>query len=177
MKGIVKVKMVLAVFSMIYIFFAGVDAFKWKTVHAQHTDVFNLYQDKVPGKEERMKNVKPDAPEAEWIKVEDNYKYEVSVEKSKYEAKDLTMADIELWEITDKSPFEWHQVDYYLEGEIRETHTRTFGKQKCDRVRKGTLFWLKDGKKCVYWTKWTTWDCRPEGDRDTETYIYPDDKP
>ena len=95
MKGIVKVKMVLAVFSMIYIFFAGVDAFKWKTAYAQHTDVFNLYQDKVPGKEERMKNVKPDAPEAEWVKVEDNYKYEVSVEKSKYEAKGLTMADRE----------------------------------------------------------------------------------
>ena len=86
-------------------------SFKGKTVYAQHTDVFNLYQDKVPGKEERMRHVKPDAPEAEWIKVEDNYKYEVSVEKSKYEAKDLTMADIELWEITDKSPFEWHQVD------------------------------------------------------------------
>ncbi|MDP6433463.1 MAG: hypothetical protein QGI15_03990, partial [Candidatus Scalindua sp.] len=110
-------------------------------------------------------------------KVEDNYKYEVSVEKNKYEAKDLTMADIELWEITDKSPFEWHQIDYYLESEIKEIHTRTFGKQKCDRMRKGSLFWLKDGKKCVYWTKWTTWDCRPEGERDTATYIYPDDKP
>ena len=177
MKGIVKVKIVLAVFFIINGFFAGVGIFKMKTVQAQHTDVFNLYQDKVPGKDERMKQVKPDAPEVKWVVVENNYKYEVSVEKSKYEAKDLMMEDIELWEITDKSPFEWHQVDYYLEGEIREIHTRTFGKQKCDRVRKGTLFWLKDGKKCVYWTKWSTWDCRPEGERDTATYIYPDDKP
>ncbi|MFQ5788545.1 MAG: hypothetical protein ACE5H1_11270 [Thermodesulfobacteriota bacterium] len=171
MKGIVKVKIVLAAFFIIYIFFAGVDGFKWKTVHAQHIDVFNLDKSELPRK------VQPSAPEAEWIAVEDHIRYEVVVDKSKYEAKDLTMADIELWEITDKSPFEWHQVDYYIEGEIREINTRTFGKQKCDRVRKGTLFWLKDGKKCVYWTKWTTWDCRPDGERDTATYIYPDDKP
>ncbi len=76
------------------------------------------------------------------------------------------MEDIELWEIVDKSPFEWHQVDYYLESEIMEVNTRTFGKQKCERVRKGTLFWLKDGKKCVFWTRWSVWDCRPEEERD-----------
>ena len=171
MKGIVKVKIVLTAFFAIYIFFASVDGFKWKTVHAQHTDVFNLDKDELP------RRVKPDAPESEWIVVDDHITYKVVVEKSKYDAKDLTMADIELWEITDKAPFEWHQVDYYVEGEIKEMHTRTFGKQKCDRVRKGTVFWLKDGKKCVYWTKWTTWDCRPEGARETETYIYPDEKP
>jgi hypothetical protein len=171
MKGIVKVKIALTVFIIINVFFVGVDGFKWKTVYAQHTDVFNLDKDELP------RRVKPDAPESEWIVVDDHITYKVVVEKSKYDAKDLTMADIELWEITDKAPFEWHQVDYYVEGEIKEMHTRTFGKQKCDRVRKGTVFWLKDGKKCVYWTKWTTWDCRPEGDRDTETYIYPDDKP
>jgi hypothetical protein len=173
MKGIVKVKIALAVF----VYFACIDGSMWKTTHAQHTDVFNLYIDKGPQKDDIVKDVKPDAPEAEWITVEDHFAYKVSVEKNKFEAKNLTMADIELWEITDKSPFEWHQVDYYIEGEIREMHTRTFGKQKCDRVRKGTLFWLKDGKKCVYWTKWSTWDCRPEGERDTATYIYPDDKP
>ena len=177
MKGIVKVKIALAVFFTINVFFAGIDSFKMKMVHAQHTDVFNLYLDKGPKEDDGLGVVKPDAPEAEWITVEDHFAYKVSVEKSKYDAKDLTMADIELWEIVDKSPFEWHQVDYYIEGEIKETHTRTFGKQKCDRVRKGTLFWLKDGKKCVYWTKWTTWDCRPEGERDTATYIYPDEKP
>jgi hypothetical protein len=171
MKGLVKVKIALTAFFIINFFFVGVEGFKWKTVCAQHTDVFNLDKDELP------RRVKPDAPESEWIVVDDHITYKVVVEKSKYDAKDLTMADIELWEITDKAPFEWHQVDYYVEGEIKETHTRTFGKQKCDRVRKGTVFWLKDGKKCVYWTKWTTWDCRPEGARETETYIYPDDKP
>ena len=167
MKGIMKVKIALAVF----VYFACVDGSMWKIIHAQHTDVFNLYQDKVPGKDERMETVKPDAPEAEWIDVENHFTYKVSVEKSKYEAKDLTMADIELWEIVDKSPFEWHQVDYYLEGDIKEIHTRTFGKQNCIRERKGSLFWLKDGRKCVYWTPWSTWDCRPEAER--ETAIYP----
>ncbi|MGR3304473.1 MAG: hypothetical protein ACUZ8I_18510 [Candidatus Scalindua sp.] len=171
MKGVIKVKIVLTVFFIINFFFAGVDGFKWKTACAQHTDVFNLDKDELP------RRVKPDAPESEWIVVDDHITYKVVVEKSKYDAKDLTMADIELWEITDKAPFEWHQVDYYVEGEIKEMHTRTFGKQKCDRVRKGTVFWLKDGKKCVYWTKWTTWDCRPEGARETATYIYPDEKP
>lgn len=171
MKGVIKVKIVLTAFFIINIFFVGVEGFKWKTVHAQHTDVFNLDKDELP------RRVKPDAPESEWIVVDDHITYKVVVEKSKLDAKDLTMADIELWEIVDKAPFEWHQVDYYVEGEIKEMHTRTFGKQKCDRVRKGTVFWLKDGKKCVYWTKWTTWDCRPEGARETETYIYPDEKP
>ena len=177
MKGVIKVKIALTVFFIINIFFVGVGGFKCKTVHAQHTDVFNLYLGKGPKKGVGRGEVKPDAPEAEWIVVEDHITYKVVVEKSKYEAKDLTMANIELWEITDKAPFEWHQVDFYIKGEIKEMHTRTFGKQKCDRVRKGTLFWLKDGKKCVYWTKWSTWDCRPEGERDTATYIYPDDKP
>jgi len=161
-----KVKIVLAIFA----FFVCIDCLISKNVHAQHTDVFNLYQDKGPQKNDIVKDVKPDAPEAEWIVVEDHYTYKVSVEKSKYEAKDLTMADIELWEIVDKSPFEWHQVDYYLEGEIKEIHTRTFGKQNCIRERKGRLFWLKDGKKCVYWTKWSTWDCRPEGERNITIY-------
>ena len=166
MKGIMKVKIVLAVF----VFFACVHGFVLTNVHAQHTDVFNLYHGKGPQKDGIAKDVKPDAPEAEWIEVENHFKYKVSVDKSKYEAKDLTMADIELWEIVDKTPFEWHQVDYYLEGEIKEIHTRTFGKQNCVRKRKGRLFWLKDGKKCVYWTKWSTWDCRPEGERDIAIY-------
>ncbi len=166
MKGIMKVKIVLAVF----VFFACIDCLILKSVHAQHTDVFNLYKDKGPKKDDIAKDVKPDAPEAEWIEVENRFKYKVSVDKSKYEAKDLTMADIELWEIVDKSPFEWHQVDYYLEGDIEEIHTRTFGKQSCIRKRKGSLFWLKDGRKCVYWPPWSTWDCRPEGERDISVY-------
>ncbi len=168
MKCILKVRLAFAVF----VFFACICGTVLTRVHAQHTDVFNLYKDKGPNKDkgDSVKDVKPDAPEAEWIEVENSFKYKVSVEKSKYEAKDLAMADIELWEIVDKSPFEWHQVDYYLEGDIEEIHTRTFGKQNCVRKRKGSLFWLKDGKKCVYWTNWTTWDCRPEDERDIAVY-------
>ncbi len=168
MKFIMKVKIAFAVF----VFFAGVHGIILTKVHAQHTDVFNLYKDKGPNKDKDdiAKDVKPDAPEAEWIEVENNFKYKVSVEKSKYEAKDLVMTDIELWEIVDKSPFEWHQVEYYLEGDIEEIHTRTFGKQNCVRKRKGSLFWLKDGKKCVYWTNWSTWDCRSEEERDIAVY-------
>ncbi|MFQ5713487.1 MAG: hypothetical protein ACE5GU_05605 [Candidatus Scalinduaceae bacterium] len=162
MSKLAKVKIVLAVctFLTINIFSFFIDGLVLKMVHAQHIDVFNLDKDQLP------KKVKPDAPETEWVEVEDRVRYEVAVEKSKYDSNDLKMEDIELWEIVDKSPFEWHQVDYYLESEIKEIHTRTFGKQKCDRVRKGTLFWLKDGKKVVYWTPWSVWDCRPEGERD-----------
>ncbi len=170
MKGIMKVKIVLAGF----IFFVCIHGFILTNVHAQHTDVFNLYQDKGPNNpnnnKDMIKDVKPDVPETEWIEVENHIKYKVSVEKSKYESKDLTMADIELWEIVDKTPFEWHQIDFYLEGEIEEIHSRTFGKQGCIRKRKGSLFWLKDGKKCVYWTPWSTWDCRPEEERDAAIY-------
>jgi hypothetical protein len=166
MKGIIKVKIVLAVF----VCFACVDGLILKSAHAQHTDVFNLYKDKGPEKDGNTKEVKPDAPEVELIEVVNDIRYKVSVEKSKYEAKDLTMADIELWEIVDKTPFEWHQVDFILEADIEEVHTRTFGKQNCIRNRKGNVFWLNDGRKCVYWTPWATWDCRPEEERDAAIY-------
>jgi hypothetical protein len=166
MKGIMKVKIVLAVF----VCFACIDGLILKRVHAQHTDVFNLYKDKGPEDDSIAKGVKPDSPEVKWIEVENHIRYKVSVEKSKYEAKDLTMADIELWEIVDKTPFEWHQIDFYLEGDIEEIHSRVFGKQDCIRKRKGSLFWLKDGRKCVYWTPWSTWDCRPEEERDIAVY-------
>ncbi len=169
MKGIIKVKIVLAVF----VFFACVDGLILKSAHAQHTDVFNLYKDKGPEDDSITKGVKPDspdAPEVELIEVVNDIRYKVSVEKSKYEAKDLTMADIELWEIVDKTPFEWHQVDFILEADIEEVHTRTFGKQNCIRNRKGNVFWLNDGRKCVYWTPWATWDCRHEEERDIAVY-------
>jgi hypothetical protein len=166
MKGIIKVKIVLAVFVCL----ACIDGLILRTVHAQHTDVFNLYKDKGPEDDSITKGVKPDSPEVKWIEVENRIKYKVSVEKSKYEANDLTMADIELWEIVDKTPFEWHQIDFYLEGDIEEIHSRIFGKQDCIRKRKGSLFWLKDGRKCVYWTPWSTWDCRPEEERDIAVY-------
>ena len=155
----VKIFHAICAFLLINIFYISVAGFMCKTAYAQHIDVFNLDKSELP------KKVKPDAPEVEWIEVEDNLSYKVAVEKSKYDSKDLIMDDIELWEVVDKSPFEWHQVDYYLEGDIVETHTRTFGKQKCERKRDGTLFWLKDGKKCVYWITWSGWDCRPESEK------------
>ncbi len=172
MKGMVKVKIGLAVL----ISLACIDGLILKSVHAQHTDVFNLYQDKGPNnpnnlnKNDLTKDVKPGMPEVELIEVENHITYKVSVEKGKYDAKDLTMADIELWEIVDKTPFEWHQIDFYQESDIEEIHTRTFGKQGCIRKRNGSVFWLKDGRKCVYWTPWSTWDCRPEGERDIAVY-------
>ena len=172
MKGTIKVTMVL----VISVFLACVDGLILKSAHAQHTDVFNLYQDKGPNnpnnlkKEGTAKDVETGMPEVEVIEVENNIKYKVSVEKSKYEAKDLTMADIELWEIVDKTPFEWHQIDFILEADIEEVHSRTFGKQGCIRKRKGNVFWLNDGRKCVYWTPWSTWDCRPEEEGDNAVY-------
>jgi hypothetical protein len=172
MKGIIKIKIVLAVF----VFLACADGLIMKGVHAQHTDVFNLYQDKGPNnpknlnKDDPAKDAKPGKLEVELIEVVNNISYKVSVEKSKYEANDLTMADIELWEIVDKTPFEWHQIEFILEADIEEIHTRTFGKQSCIRKRKGNVFWLNDGRKCVYWTPWATWDCRPEEERGTAIY-------
>ena len=172
MKGIIKVKIVLAVFVSL----ACIDGLILKSVYAQHTDVFNLYQDKGPNnpnnlnKKDTAKDVEAGMPEVEEIEVVNNIKYKISVEKSKYEAKDLTMADIELWEIVDKTPFEWHQVDFILEADIEEIHSRTFGKQDCIRKRKGNVFWLNDGRKCVYWTPWSTWDCRPEAERGDGVY-------
>jgi len=150
----------ISLFSIIFIFSAIFDSFNNKAVYAQHIDVFNLDKNELP------KKVQPDAPEYELITVEERITYQVPVEKNKYEAKDLIMDNIELWEIVDKSPFVWHQVNYYLEQDIVETHTRTFGKQKCERSRKGTIFWLKDGKKSVYWAVWSVWDCRPEDQKD-----------
>ena len=155
-----KVSLLLVFIVMINMFLTGMYASRRSVVFAQHQDVFNLDKDLLPQK------VKPDAPETEWITVEDRISYIIPVEKEKYEAKDISMDDIELWEVVDKSPFEWHQVDYYLEKHITEIHTRTFGKQKCDRSRKGTIFWLKSGKKCVFWSRWSGWDCRPEEERE-----------
>ena len=161
-----KIMLVVSAFVVSNIFINSDMVLKLKIVSAQHTDVFNLDKDKLP------KRVEPDAPETEWIVVEDRVRYDVAVDKSKYEAGDLQMENIQLWEIVDKSPFEWHQVEYYLEGDIVETHIRTFGKQECGRSRKGTLFWLKDGKKCAYWGAWAVWDCRSEAKRG-EDYLVP----
>ncbi|MFQ5963530.1 MAG: hypothetical protein ACE5KZ_04520 [Candidatus Scalinduaceae bacterium] len=156
----IKILPVVSFFLIINIFFTGLSVFKCKIVGAQHIDVFNLDKSKLP------KKVQPDAPEMEWIVVEDRIRYEVVVEKSKYDSNDIRMDDIELWEIVDKSPFEWHQVEYYVESDIKEIHIRTFGNHKCERTRDGTMFWLKDGKKAVYWAVWSDWDCRPEGKKD-----------
>ena len=70
MKGIMKVKIVLAVF----VFLACIDGLILKGVHAQHTDVFNLYKDKGPEEDGITKGVKPDSPEVEWIEVENHLK-------------------------------------------------------------------------------------------------------
>ncbi|GJQ60860.1 MAG: hypothetical protein D8M57_10850 [Candidatus Scalindua sp. AMX11] len=153
---LVKVFLFCVLIMIINTFLPGIDSSKRSVAYAQHQDVFNLDKDELPQK------VKPDAPESEWITVEDRISYTVCVEKEKYEAKEISMEDIELWEIVDKSPFEWHQVDYYIEKHIVENHTRTFGKQSCKRSRKGTLFWLKSGKKCIFWSKWSGWDCRSD---------------
>lgn len=150
---------------IINIFLAGIGGLKCKSTYAQHIDVFNLDKSDLP------KKVQPDAPETEWIIVEDRISYKVPVEKTKFEGKDIMMEDIELWEVVDKAPFEWHQVDYYIEEHIVETHTRTFGKQKCERIRNGTLFWLKDGRKCVFWSRWKVWDCRTE--KQKQDYLNP----
>ncbi len=153
---LVKVFLFFTLIMLVNSFLLGIDASKRNVVHAQHQDVFNLDKDELP------EMVQPDAPETEFITVEDRISYTVPVEKTKYEAKDVSMEDIELWEVVDKSPFEWHQVDYYLEKHMVEQHKRTFGKQSCVRSRKGTVFWLKSGKKCVFWSKWSGWDCRAE---------------
>lgn len=155
----VKIVVIVCTFLTVNILTIFINSLGLEMSHAQHIDVFNLDKNELPRK------IKPDAPEMVWVEVENRTRYKVAVEKSKYDSKDITMADIELWEIVDKSPFEWHQVDYYLESDIKEIHTRTFGKQKCERFRDGTLFWLKDGKKCVYWTKWSTWDCRSDEEK------------
>lgn len=155
----VKILLFFALITMVNAFLTGIDTSRKSVVYAQHQDVFNLDKDELPQK------VQPDAPETELITVEDRISYIVPVEKDKYEAKEISMEDIELWEVIDKSPFEWHQVDYYMEKHIVEKHTRTFGKQSCERSRKGTVFWLKSGKKCVFWAMWSGWDCRPEEEK------------
>ncbi len=151
---LVKVFFMFVIVFLVNTFLMGSDTSQRGVAYAQHQDVFNLDKDELPQK------VQPDAPETEWITVEDRISYIVPVEKEKYEAKEITMEDIELWEVVDKSPFEWHQVDYYLEKHIVEKHTRTFGKQSCERTREGTIFWLKSGKRCVFWALWSGWDCR-----------------
>ncbi|MDR4503707.1 MAG: hypothetical protein MRK01_02805 [Candidatus Scalindua sp.] len=155
----VKIFLFFALVMMVNTFLGSIDMSERTVAYAQHQDVFNLDKDDLP------QMVQPDAPDSEWITVEDRISYIVPVEKDKYEAKDLSMEDIELWEVMDKSPFEFHQIDYYLEKHIVEKHTRTFGKQSCERSRKGTVFWLKSGKKCVFWAIWSGWDCRSEEEK------------
>ncbi|MGR3176646.1 MAG: hypothetical protein ACUZ8E_01150, partial [Candidatus Anammoxibacter sp.] len=59
----------------------------------------------------------------------------------------------------DLSMFAWHIVEVFTEKEIDQTQTREAGDLKCSRSRKGTMYWLADGKKHVNWGMWTFWKC------------------
>ena len=168
MKGIIKVKIVLAVF----VFFACIDGLILKSVHAQHTDVFNLYQDKGPNnpnnlnKNDTDKDAEPGTPEVELIEVEIISSTKSRLKKVNTRQKILPWQILSYGRLWTKHHLSGIRSILFWRADIEEIHTRTFGKQGCIRKRKGNVFWLNDGRKCVYWTPWSTWDCRPEEERD-----------
>ncbi|MGR3318638.1 MAG: hypothetical protein ACUZ8O_09175 [Candidatus Anammoxibacter sp.] len=124
-------------------------------VSAQHIDVFNIDFDK-KNKKNKNKN-----KETGFIEVVEHTKYKVAIEKEKLEKNDFSVYDLELIEIPaeDLSRFAWHTVEVFTEKEIEQTQTREAGDLKCTRSRKGTMYWLSNGKKHVNWGIWTFWKC------------------
>lgn len=134
--------------------------FSIQNVSAQHIDVFNIDFDKKKKKETK---------ETGLIEVVEHTKYEIAVEKEKLDNNDFSVYDLEMIDIPeeDLSKFAWHTVELFLEKEITQSQTREAGDLKCTRSRKGTLYWLANGKKYVNWGAWTFWKCT-KGEKDEE---------
>lgn len=91
------------------------------------------------------------------IKVTEIITYEVPVDEKKFNAKKLTIEDLELKEVTNSSEINFHQVDCHFFKVIKQTQVRTVENLTCKRERDGTQYWLSDGKKYVEWGKWSNW--------------------
>ena len=130
------------------------------SVSAQHTDVFNIDFEKKKKKKEK-KNVG-------YIEVEEKIIYKIAIEKEKLDNNDFSVYDLEMIEIPeeDSTKFAWHQIACTLEKSITQEQIRSAGDLECDRSRKGTLYWLADGKKHVHWGAWTFWKCIKGDDDD-----------
>ena len=123
-----------------------------RNINAQHTDVFNIDFEKKKKKESK---------DTDLIEVVEHTKYKIAVEKEKLENNDFSVYDLEMIDIPkeDLSKFAWHTVELFLEKEITQSQTREAGDLKCTRFRKGTLYWLANGKKHVNWGAWSFWKC------------------
>lgn len=128
------------------------DCFSIQNISAQHTDVFNIDFEKKKKKESK---------DTDFIEVVEHIKYKIAVEKEKLKNNDFSVYDLEMIDIPkeDLSKFAWHTVELFLEKEITQSQTREAGDLKCTRSRKGTLYWLSNGKKHVNWGAWTFWKC------------------
>lgn len=132
-------------------------------VSAQHTDVFNIDFEK-----KKKRNEKKDIG---YLEVEEKIIYSIAIEKDKLDNNDFSVYDLEMIEIPeeDSTKFAWHQIECTLEKSITQTQIRSAGDLECDRSRKGTLYWLADGKKHVHWGAWTFWKCiKGDDDKDSE---------
>ncbi len=128
-------------------------SFSAKNVNAQHTDVFNIDFDKTKTDKEKIKKGS--------IEVTECVTYNIAIDKEKLDKNDFSVYDLELLEVPTEefSKFAWHQVNLITEEPISETQTRQAGHLNCSRTRKGTLYWVADGKKYVHWGHWTFWKC------------------
>lgn len=131
-------------------------------VTAQHIDTFKLGPGGRGELAERSRH--PDAPESGVVKVEDHYSYEVVLEKEKIDNGTITIRDIDLVELSeaDRGMYEWHQAETFDELDIVQKHTRVVGKLKCNRQRKGVVYWALNGLKYVAWQTWSSWSCTKE---------------
>jgi hypothetical protein len=132
-------------------------------VQAQHGDVFKLGPG---GQGDPTKRAKlAEAAGIGSIKVEDRYTYEVPIENKKIADDDVLRTDIDLVNFADekeRAAYQWHQVEVLAEIDITQVHTRTAGKLKCVRKRKGIVYWAPDDVKYIGWETWSSWSCTKE---------------
>ncbi|MGR3221174.1 MAG: hypothetical protein ACUZ8H_15370 [Candidatus Anammoxibacter sp.] len=154
--GIKNLVLVLSLFCFVLSAFVSTAI---NNVSAQHIDVFNIDFDKKNKKKKKNK-------ETGFIEVVEYTTYKIAVEKEKLEKNDFSVHDLELIEIPseDLSKFAWHIFEVFTENDIDQTQTREAGNLKCIRSRKGTMYWLSDGKKHVNWGRWTFWKCTKDGE-------------
>lgn len=151
-RKIIRIRGLIFILSLFCSILAVSICFVANNVSAQHIDVFNIDFDK---------KKKEEAKETGFIEVVEYTKYKIAIEKEKLDKNDFNVYDLEMIEIPpeDLSKFAWHQVECILEEEISQSQTREAGDLKCTRSRKGTLYWLSDGKKHVNWGAWSFWKC------------------
>lgn len=102
------------------------------------------------------------SPKMTTLRVEETFTYEVAIPEEKFAKGELSPEDLELIEVKDKSKIIFHQVECFYYRPVIQRQTRTTDIMVCNRMRKGTEYWLTDKTRFVEWEEWSDWVSLPK---------------